>query len=296
MKTEGQKSPMLLSGIILAVLLIAGLGYFLYWINSTNYISTDQASIEAVHVSVGAKMMGRIRSLAVDEGAKVNAGDLLVQLDDTDLRAQEAQIKAAENSALQNLILAKVNLERARNDFDRTKTLLDTGNATREQYDHAAKALDTANAQYSIAQAQVEAAEAQLGVIETQLGNTRILAPISGVIAQKSMMPGEIVQPGQAIYTINDLSRIWVSANFEETKIRLIHPDQPVEVTVDAYPGHHFKARVAQIGSGIVPPPFSIGESTKTTQKIPVKITFDRIPDSVRFLPGMSAEVKVKVK
>ena len=296
MKTEGQKSPMLLSGIILVVLLIAGLGYFFYWQGSTNYIGTDEASIEGVHVAVGAKMMGRIRSLAVEEGAKVNAGDLLVQLDDTDLRAQEVQTGAAQNSAQQNLVLAKVNLDRARNDFDRAKTLLDTGNATKEQYDHAAKAMDTANAQYSIAQAQVEAAKAQLGVIETQLGNTRITAPISGVIAKKSMMQGEITQPGQAIYTINDLSQVWVTANFEETKIRLIHTNQPVEVSVDAYPGQPFKARVTQIGTGIVPPPFSIGESTKTTQKIPVKITFDKIPDSVKFLPGMSVEVKIKVK
>ena len=296
MKTEGQKSPMLLSGIILVVLLIAGLGYFFYWQGSTNYIGTDEASIEGVHVAVGAKMMGRIRSLAVEEGAKVNAGDLLVQLDDTDLRAQEVQTGAAQNSAQQNLVLAKVNLDRARNDFDRAKTLLDTGNATKEQYDHAAKAMDTANAQYSIAQAQVEAAKAQLGVIETQLGNTRITAPISGVIAKKSMMQGEITQPGQAIYTINDLSQVWVTANFEETKIRLIHTNQLVEVSVDAYPGQPFKARVTQIGTGIVPPPFSIGESTTTTQKIPVKITFDKIPDSVKFLPGMSVEVKIKVK
>jgi membrane fusion protein, multidrug efflux system len=295
MKTEERKKPMLVAGIILAILIIAGIGFLGYLFVFSNYIGTDNASIDGDHVSISAKMMGRIKSLSVNEGAKVEAGQLLVQLDDTDLRAQEAQSTAALNSARQNLVLTKVNLDRMREDFERTKTLLDTGNTTQEQYDHAVKSLATANAQYSIAQAQIDTANAQLGVIETQLLNTKIIAPISGVITKRLVMPGEVAQPGQAIFTINDLNHIWVTANFEETKIRLIHPGEPVDITVDAYPHYPFKGRVIQVADAIVPPPFSIGESTKTIQKIPVKILFTRIPASKILLPGMSVEVKIKV-
>ena len=89
---------------------------------------------------------------------------------------------------------------------------------------------------------------------------------------------------------------MWVVANFEETTIRLIEPGQQADITVDAYPGTVFKGRVAQIYSAIVPPPFVIGESTKNTQKIPVKITFDQVPEQAVLLPGMSSEVAVTVK
>ncbi len=296
MKTGEQKRPVFISVIILALLIIAGIGYLGYWVIFSNYIATDNASIDGDHVSVSAKMMGRVKNLLVNEGDKVEAGQLLVQLDDTDLLAQEFHLSASVKSAGQNLILAKVNLDRTKEDFARIKTLSDTGNVTKEQYDHAAKSVDAAKAQYSIAQSQIDAANAQLGVIRTQLLNTKIIAPISGVVAKRLVMPGEVVQPGQAIFTINDLSHIWVTANFEETKIRLIHPGEPVDITVDAYPNYPFKGRVKQIAAAIVPPPFSIGESAKTTQKIPVKIALNKIPDSKVLLPGMSVEVKIKVK
>jgi membrane fusion protein (multidrug efflux system) len=295
MKTEEHKKPMVYSWIILVVLLIAGLGYLGYMLFFSQYVSTDDAAVEGNHASISAKMMGRVKNLFVDEGAIVTVGQALVQLDDTDLRAQENQAIASLNYAGKNLTLAKVNLERTQADFERVKTLMDTGNATKEQYDHAAKALDASKVQYSIAQAQVETAKAQLGIIETQLLNTQIIAPISGTIAKKSVNPGEVVQPGQAIMSVNNLKEVWVIANFEETKIRLIHPDEPVDIKVDAYPGHTFKGKVLQVSAAIVPPPFSIGESTKTTQKIPVKIQFLNIPDSVSLLPGMSVEVNIKV-
>jgi membrane fusion protein (multidrug efflux system) len=92
------------------------------------------------------------------------------------------------------------------------------------------------------------------------------------------------------------LSDIWVTANFEETKVGRIHPGQPVEISVDAYPRHPLKGRVTEVAATIVPPPFSIGDFTKTTQRIPVTIMIEQPPDSLRLLPGMSVEVKVRVK
>jgi membrane fusion protein (multidrug efflux system) len=295
-KPDERKRPVLIGGVILIVLIVAGLSYGVYWFINRDYISTDDASIDSEHVNVSSKMLGRIKNLLVAEGDKVEVGQLLVQLDDADLRAQKAQATASLNYARQNLILAKVNLDKAQDDFKRARSLFNTGAATKEQYDHALKALDSADAGYSIAQAQIDAADAQLGVIEAQLLNTRIAAPISGVIAKQSAMPGDVVQPGQAIFLINDLDNVWVIANFEETKFRMIHLDVPAEISVDAYPNHQFKGRVVRLGAGIVAPPFSIGEFTKTTQKIPIKISFDHIPDSMLILPGMSVEVKIKVR
>jgi membrane fusion protein, multidrug efflux system len=294
-KKADHKQPVMIGAIVLIVLAVIGLGILIWWLTTLNYLTTDDSAIEGDHVSVSSKMMGRISKIAADEGAKVENGQLLAQLDDTDLKSQEAQLQASLNYTALNVNLAKVNLDRTKNDFDRQKAVYKSGNSTPEQYDHAAKTLDAANIQYSLALAQIETAKAQLGVVETQLANTKIAAPIKGVIAKRNYSAGEVIQPGQAIFLINDLANVWVVANFEETKVRLIKPDEPVNITVDAYPGLTLKGKVAQVSAAIVPPPFSIGESTKTTQKIPIKILFNDIPESLMLLPGMSVEVTIKV-
>jgi len=296
-KKKGRRAPIIVGALILLVLLGVGITFGTIWIlNSIKYVSTDDAAIDGDHVNVSAKMLGRIKSVLVEEGSKVEAGQLLVLLDDLDLRAQEMQAASSLNYTRENLVLARVNLDKTRDDFNRTNTLFKGAAATREQYDHAGRALETANAQYSIAQAQVDTANAQLRVIEAQLLNTRITAPISGTIAKKPLMPGELVQPGQTILSINDLQHLWVTANFEETKIGRIRVDDPVKITVDAYASYPFTGRVAQIGAAIVPPPFSIGEFTKSTQRIPIKIELENNTEDMVLLPGMSVEVKIEVQ
>jgi membrane fusion protein, multidrug efflux system len=296
-KKKRRRGPRVVGLVVLVVLLGVGVYYGRSWlIDTLTFVSTDDAFIDANHVTISAKMLGRIQSITAVEGAQVQPGQVLVVLDDTDLRAQEAQAAASLNYAKENSVLSKINLDRTQDDFQRTATLYKGGAATREQYEHALKALDTANAQYAITEAQVATSNAQLRVIETQLLNTRITAPISGTIAKQSLMRGDVVQPGQTIFAVNDLANVWVTANYEETKIGRIRIGAPVQITVDAYRAHPFSGKVLLIGSGIVAPPFSIGDFTKTTQRVPVKIQFDAIPEGATLLPGMSVEVKISVK
>ena len=296
MKTEKDKKTIFVGGVVLVIIAVVGLVLLIFWISSLRYVATDDAAIECTHVSMSAKMMGRIKEVAVDNGDIVEKGQLLVLLDDAELKAQESQSNSSLNYAKQNLILSKVNLDKTEEDFKRAKAIFDKNIGSREQYDHAVKALDTARTQYAIAETQVDMANAQLGIIKTQLLNTTLTAPINGVIAEKNATLGEIVQPGQAILVINDLNDLWITADFEETKIRKIQSDEAVTISIDAYPVQKFRGKVSQVFKAIVPPPFSIGESTKTTQKIPVKILFDMTPDpSMILLPGMSVEVKIKV-
>ena len=291
---KARKGPVVFGTLILILLVGTGLVFgFLWLLDAINYVSTDDAAIDGDHVSVSAKMLGRIAKLMVDEGDKAATGQLLVLLDDTDLRAQEAQATASLNYAKRNVELSKINLDRAQSDADRARTLFGSGAMTKEQNDHASNALDAASAQYQIALAQVDTADAQLGVIENQLLNTKISSPMTGVVAKKNLMPGDVVQPGQTIYTINDLDQVWVTANFEETKIGRIELGAPVEVTVDAFSGT-FMGKVVLIGAGIVAPPFSIGDFTKTTQRVPVRILLDK--GQAGLIPGLSVEVKVRTK
>ncbi len=294
-RSDKRRKPVLVGAVVLLLLLAAAAAGLSYWLWTLRYAYTDDAKIDGVHVCVSSRIMGRIRHLAADEGSRVEAGQLLIQLDDADLRAQEAQLAASVNHAELSRNLARISLEKARNDYQRARALFASGNMSAEQYDHSAKALETAEAQFAIAGALIETVRAQLGVIEAQLAATRITAPISGIVAKRSYAQGEVIQAGQTILLINDLSRLWVVADYEETKIRRIRPGAPARIRVDAYPDLRFEGRVDQIAAAIVPPPFSIGESTKTTQKIPVRISFESIPDSAALVPGMSVEVTITI-
>jgi membrane fusion protein, multidrug efflux system len=206
--------------------------------------------------------------------------------------------------ARQNVPLAGINLQRAHDDFERASLQIKDKVITREQFDHTRKALEIASAQNDVALSQVKASQAQLDVIQAQLKNTQILAPISGIVAKKWVMPGDIVQAGQPIFTIYDLKNVWITANFEETKIASIYPGAPVRISVDAYPGRDYEGKVLMIGSAaasqfsLIPPNNASGNFTKITQRIPVKISLINYdPKNIlglrRLLPGMSVVVKV---
>jgi membrane fusion protein, multidrug efflux system len=292
---KARKGPKVVGAIILIVVAVAGLCYGGLWlIDSIAYVGTDDAAIDGRQVKLSSKMLGRISEIKAEEGDKVKSAQVLVVLEDKDLRAQEAQAVASRNYAKENLALAKVNLDKCEEDFGRTKNLFEAEAATKESYDHAQRALETAEAQYTLAQASVETSSAQLGVIEAQLLNVRIDTPIDGTVEKISLNPGDLAQPGQTILSVNNLDSVWVTANFEETKIGRIHVGSPVRITVDAYSGRVFQGRVDMIRAGIVPSAFQIGDFTKTTQRVPVKIIFQSLPDDAALLPGMSVEVKVR--
>jgi membrane fusion protein (multidrug efflux system) len=289
------------------LIIVAALGAWYWYVNLREFDSTDDAYVDGNRVSISSKMLGRIVQLAVDEGDSVKAGQVIVRLDDSDLRAQDGQAKAALAYARETVALAKVNLDKAQDDYQRAKIQFNGNIIPKEQYDHAQKSMEAAQAQYSIALAQVGTAQAQLGVVQTQLLNTTIAAPFDGVVSKRWVMAGDVVQPGQPIFSIYDLQHLWVTANFEETKLASIRLNDPVEISVDAYPDSHFEGRVIQLGANtasqfsLIPPNNASGNFTKVTQRVPVKISIEDKESSghsrsSQLLPGMSVEVKVKVR
>lgn len=290
-----RKGPKVMGSVILIAVVIAALCYgVVWWTDSVAYVGTDDAAIDGRQVKLSAKTLGRISEIKAAEGDKVLSGQVLAILDDKDLRAQEAQALASLHYAQENLALAKVNLDKSEEDFGRIRNLYAGSAATKENYDHAQKALDVSKAQYTLAQASVETSTAQLGVIEAQLMNLRISTPIDGTVEKISLNPGDLVQPGQTILSVNNLDSVWVTANLEETKIGRIQVGAPVQITVDAYGKRVFQGKVDMIRAGIVPSAFQIGEFTKTTQRVPMKISFLSRPEGIVLLPGMSVEVKVR--
>jgi membrane fusion protein, multidrug efflux system len=294
--------------IVAAVVVVAGIivaGYWYFFLRGV--VSTDDAYVDAHPRTVSAKLLGRLVLLTAGTGDTFDSGEVLAKLDDSDLQAERLRAEAGLENAQATVPLAKINMERAQDDFNRAELQYKSGAIPREQYDHASKALEASKAQYKIAQTQVKAAQAQLAVVETELQNTIILSPSVGVVAKKWVTPGDVVAPGQPIYTLYNLHDVWITANFEETKLHSIHPGDSVEVTVDAFSGLHFKGKVALIGAAaasqfaLIPPNNASGNFTKVTQRVPVKMYLDSLPTmpgggKPTLRPGMSVEVKLRVQ
>lgn len=288
--------------IPLLIFIVIGVAAWYWYMGNKGYVSTDDAFIDADKATVSSKILGRIVKLKIAEGDTVKAGQILIQLDTADLKAQEKQFIAATLSAKESITLAQVNLERAKEDFDRSKNQFKDNIITKEQYDHSSKALDAAQAEYNISLTKPALSKAQQEIIETQLKNGTIYSPIDGVVAKRWVLEGDIIQPGQPVYTIFDTKNLWITAEFEETRLGLIVPGNQVEISVDSYPDKKFTGKVYQIGSNtasqfsLIPPNNASGNFTKVTQRVPVKILFDKGNSNLSLLPGMSVEVRVKEK
>jgi membrane fusion protein (multidrug efflux system) len=286
------------------VILVAAVGAGYWYVKLRGVVSTDDAYIDGDRATVTTKMLGRISALGADEGDTVQVGQLLVQLDDADLQARLTQAQAQLALARESVRLSEVAEKRARDDLDRARIQLQGKAISQEEFDHKSAALDAAQAEHQVALARVEAARSGMEVIRQQVTDTRVTAPFRGVVAKRWLLPGDVVQPGQPVFTVYDLDHVWVTAVFEETKLRFLPVGTAVDLAVDAWPDHAFHGTVTLIGAAaasqfsLIPPSNASGNFTKVTQRVPVRIRVDSMSDDgtgdpVRLLPGMSVVVTV---
>jgi membrane fusion protein (multidrug efflux system) len=330
MKKEKKDWKVYLPLSIVILLVIAG---GIYWyIDYSSYIRTDDAVVASDVVSVSPKIMGRISRIYFEEGDSVKQGQLVAELDSTDLLAQKQQVIAAKAQTVankdqteakyqfdqKNIVVMQIGLDKSKEDFDRAKIQFNGGVITKEQFDHLKKALEVSQAQLDAAKAQltvsktminsaqtsITSANAQIGVINSQLNNTRLFAPSTGVIAKRWLLPGDITQPGQSIYTINDNNKFWVQVYLEETKMENLKIGQKAKFTLDTYPDVVFTGKIYSMGSttaaqfSLIPPSNASGNFTKVTQRVAIKISIEGTEDGQKLsafnlLTGMSAVVKI---
>ena len=291
--------------IIPLILFVIGSGFAWFWYQGTlGYVSTEDAFIDGNRLAMSSKILGRITNLYGDEGDSVKSGEVLVRIDSTDLAAQKNQIISSLKLAEVNLQLSKVGLDKTQEDYNRAQIQFKANIIPKEQLDHAEKAFQSASAQVEIDKSKIDNAKAQLDVIITQLKNTTIYSPMDGVIAKRWVLEGNVVQPGEPIFSIYDMKNVWVTANLQETDIYAIKKTNNVDISIDSYPDRQFTGKVLLIGSNttsqfsLIPSNNAAGNFTKVTQRIPVKISIEQVnkKDKVNLLPGMSAIVKIKVK
>jgi membrane fusion protein (multidrug efflux system) len=152
------------------------------------------------------------------------------------------------------------------------------------------------------AAALVEKSKRAVEQAQLNLNYTRIVAPVDGLVAKRSVQVGEYVSPGQQLLAVIPLDDIWVTADFKETQLKDVRPGEPVEIFVDAY-DRSYTGHVESIAGGtgaifsLLPPENATGNYVKVVQRVPVRLRFDQGQDpDHRLRPGLSVEPKVRVK
>ena len=195
---------------------------------------TAVGTIRAVReTTVAARILGRVQSLAIERaGQQVKAGQLLAQLSADDLQAGVDQARAG-------LAAAETRRDKARLDLDRTTDLAQKGVVAPDR-------LDTDTAAFRAADAQVEQARQAFLGAESSLAFATITAPMDGIIVDKKVQVGDVLQPGQAICTIYDPTRLQLIAIVREELAGKLQVGQEVEVSLDAL-GKNCSGTVAEI-------------------------------------------------
>jgi membrane fusion protein, multidrug efflux system len=330
----------LFAGIAALALGLATGAYYLEFI--APFESTDDAFVEAHVTPVAPQVAGRVAQLFVKDNQDVQQGDVLLQIDPRDYQAkldqQRANLAAAQSRLKQasaqfsadqarvaqekaNVIAAAAQAKQAEADYKRYQAVGDLGVSASQldladtQARSAAAEVDAARnkelaaeAQASLDQAgiqtataEVQRSEAAVRQAQLDLSYTQVKAPEAGYVTHRTVEAGAYVQPGQALLAIVP-EHVWVVANFKETQLTHMHPGQPVQVEVDAYPQMKFTGHVDSIqhGSGasfsLLPPENASGNYVKVVQRVPVKIVLDNVSNpSVVLGPGMSVEPEVRV-
>ena len=148
--------------------------------------------------------------------------------------------------------------------------------------------------------ADLQAAQASLAAARLRLGYTRVVAPFDGVVGERQVQPGDYVNVGSSLITVVPLPDVYVMANYKETQLTHVADGQPVDVTVDTFPGETLHGWVERLSpaSGsqfaLLPPDNATGNFTKVVQRVPVRIDLDpRQPLVMRLRPGMSVTTRI---
>jgi membrane fusion protein (multidrug efflux system) len=282
----------------------------------TEVVADDNRMVEAGATLV--RIDDRIYRAQLDQArAQVDQSQAAIANLDAQIDAQRAKIAQAKQQVGQ----AQAALTFAQEEYSRATDLASRGSGTVQQAQQTHSNLIQNEASLAGAQAnqvatekqlfvlstqrqgdvaQLEIALAQRALAETNMSYTVITAPVAGRVTKLTAAKGEYTTPGQALMMFVPRD-IWITANFRETQLARMHPGQPVDIRVDAFPDHTFSGHVdsVQAGSGtafsLLPAENATGNYVKVVQRVPVKIVFDRDPD-VELGPGMSVVPTVKVQ
>ena len=205
--------------------------------------------------TVSAKITGKVREVMIEEGQRVEAGQVMATLDPIDADAQRALAAAQLAAARSQAGSVQAQLREAEANAARLSSLVGQQLVSKSQYDQAVAQRDALRAQLVTAQRNAKVAADQLAISDLGVDNTIVRAPFAGVVIAKAAQPGEIISPLSAgggftrtgIGTIVDMDSLEVEVDVGEAFIGRVEPKMPVEATLNAYPEWKIPAEVIAI-------------------------------------------------
>ena len=266
-----------------------------------DFVQTVVASgrIESPHrVEVGVQLTGTVQAVPVQEGQNVSAGQVLIQLEDAELRASLRQAELAVSQAQaklrqlrevqapvaeQTLSQAQANQEAATRGLQRTQNLFDQGFLGQAALDEAQRAEHVARAQRKVAQQQLNSARAggsdmavtESALLQAQAGAelaaarlryAKVLAPAAGSLIARQVEPGDVVQPGKVLMVLSPAGETQLVVQIDEKHLNLLHLGQEAWVSADAYPDQRFAATLVYINPGVDAQRGSVEVKLRVTQ------------------------------
>lgn len=300
--------------ILGAVVAVCAIAWGLYWfLVGRNHETTDDAYVSGNIVTITSREAGTVLALHADDTQSVRRGQLLVELDPTtarvNLEAAQANLATVARGVRgtfskadlfrAQLREAQVGLRQAEANYHRRQATAQ-GAVSGEELAHARDAVDKAEASVHAAQSgldltlasiegtkvadnpEVLSAAAKLRAAMIVLSHMRIVAPVDGVVARRTVQPGQHVAPGVPLMAVVPLNDVWIDANFKENQLDHLRIGQPVTVTTDIYGrGVTYHGHVEGLGAGsgsafaLLPPQNASGNWIKVVQRVPVRIAID---------------------
>lgn len=297
--------------LALVVLIAAAIWAVFHFLLAKPEEETDDAYVAGDVVAITARDPGQVLAIHADNTQTVRAGQPLIELDaataDVNLAAAAAELARAVRATRGDftrigqtdatVVQARAELARVNDDYRRRRGAAAEGAVSGEELSHAADAVKVARANLALAQAQ--AAQARTTVQGTDVntnpavlaaiakyrqasitrGHMRIVAPIDGVVAQRTVQLGQQVAAGAPLMAVVPLEKLWVDANFRETQLKDLRIGQPATVKADVYGGDVvYHGRVIGVGAGsgsafaLLPAQNASGNWIKVVQRVPVRI------------------------
>ena len=332
-KTKNRKKGL---SIFILLLIVSGILTAFYWLFFLKDIeSTEDAYVGGNQIMVSGQVAGNVAKINVDNMDKVRAGDILIELDDTNAKLSFEQAQSNLANAVRQIkqleftvqqLQAAVNaneitLAQAQGNLNRRVQLEKSGAIDQESFQHAKEAVALAKANLSSSQNQLAANQALLLarplMQQPQIQNavaavkqawlnlqrTQIKSPIDGYVARRSAQVGQAVSVGSPLMAVISTEQMWLDANFKETQLTDMRLGQPAEVHFDLYGKDkvfHGTVVGIDIGTGsafsLLPSQNASGNWIKVVQRIPVRIQLDAQQIAENPLRiGLSATVKVNV-
>ncbi len=250
-------------------------------LDATGYVTARRQA------TVSAKITGKVRDVRIEEGQRVEAGDVLATLDDAEARADAALRQAQVAAAQAGLAEIQASLANAEREYGRQRELESRQLTSVAALDAARTQAEALAARLASQQSEVRVAEQALRAAQVQLDNTIVRAPFTGVVTVKAAQPGEMISPVSAgggsirtgIGTIVDMDSLEIQVDVSESYINRVQPGQPVQAVLNAYPDWRIPAEVI----AIVP----TADRSKATVKVRIAI---QVRDP-RIVPEMGVRV-----